>query len=160
LDKLRTRHQTLATAESCTGGLIGKCLTDIPGSSQVYRGGIIAYHNDIKQNLLGVDPQILNDKGAVSEETVLAMANGVRKLCGTSWGIAVSGIAGPDGGSPEKPVGLVWAAICSDDCVKTFQFEFPGDRETIRDRSVVTILNNLFQLLQIPVGTENKNTGT
>jgi len=101
---LTNGDRTLATAESCTGGMIGAAITSMAGSSQYYRGGVIAYDNAVKRRVLGVAPRILSKHGAVSGPTVLAMARGARKLLGTDCAIAVSGIAGPGGGSPAKPV--------------------------------------------------------
>jgi PncC family amidohydrolase len=105
---LTARHWTLATAESCTGGLIGAAITDLPGASAYFLGGIIAYDNRIKNQLLGVPETILAAHGAVSAQTVEAMAAGARRQLSADCAIAVSGVAGPDGGTPEKPVGLVY----------------------------------------------------
>jgi nicotinamide-nucleotide amidase len=108
---LRARGETLATAESCTGGLVGDLVTDVPGSSDYYRGGVVAYANDAKIGLLGVSLMTLGEHGAVSEACVTEMAEGVRRALGASWGVATSGIAGPGGGSDDKPVGLVHFAV-------------------------------------------------
>jgi len=108
---LRARGATIATAESCTGGLIGSLLTDVPGSSDYYVGGVIAYTNRVKRELLGVTPETLAEKGAVSRETALEMAHGVRRLLGSDYGLSVTGIAGPTGGTATKPVGLVYIAL-------------------------------------------------
>ncbi|HAL92724.1 MAG TPA: hypothetical protein DCM68_06845, partial [Verrucomicrobia bacterium] len=102
---LLARHQTLATAESCTGGLVGAALTSLPGSSAWYFGGIVAYSNALKPRLLGVPAETLAAHGAVSPETARAMAEGARKKCKADFALSVTGIAGPDGGTPEKPVG-------------------------------------------------------
>ncbi|WP_192821755.1 competence/damage-inducible protein A [Rufibacter sp. LB8] len=107
---LKARNLTIATAESCTGGLIAHKLTSVPGSSAYFKGSVVAYSNDVKQAQLGVTPETLAQHGAVSEETVKQMAEGVRQLLQTDIGIATSGIAGPDGGTPEKPVGTIWIA--------------------------------------------------
>jgi PncC family amidohydrolase len=108
---LRHHHATLATAESCTGGLIGSLLTDVPGSSDYYLGGVIAYSNQVKEHTLGVRAEILATVGAVSQETALQMAHGVRRLLGADYAVAVTGIAGPAGATPGKPVGLVYIAL-------------------------------------------------
>ncbi|MFB9863855.1 competence/damage-inducible protein A [Rufibacter immobilis] len=107
---LKDRNLTISTAESCTGGLVAHKLTSVPGSSAYFMGSVVAYSNAVKQAQLGVPPQTLDAHGAVSEETVCAMAQGVRQLLNTDVGIATSGIAGPDGGTPEKPVGTIWIA--------------------------------------------------
>lgn len=146
-DLLRKRGEKVATAESCSGGLVAKCLTDIPGSSDVVAGGIVAYSNDLKVHLLNVPPRTLEEFGAVSEEVVAEMAKGALEATGADWAISVSGIAGPGGGTPEKPVGLVWIGIGNRDRVECHRTEFPGDRETVRDRSVVVSLRLLWQRL-------------
>jgi len=107
---LEQRGLTLSVAESCTGGLIGDLVTDVPGSSRVYPGGVVAYANRPKRDLLGVPAELLQAHGAVSAEAVLAMAEGVRRALGTDVGVGVSGVAGPTGGSAEKPVGTVFIA--------------------------------------------------
>ncbi|MEO1098619.1 MAG: competence/damage-inducible protein A, partial [Bacteroidota bacterium] len=111
---LKNNQLTLATAESCTGGYLAHMITSVPGSSAYFQGSVIPYHNDHKMNLLGVKQNTLEEFGAVSEQTVIEMANGVRKKFNTGIGVATSGIAGPDGGSEEKPVGTVWIAISTD----------------------------------------------
>jgi len=110
---LKEKHATLSTAESCTGGYVAHLITSIAGSSDYYHGSIIAYHNNIKQSHLGVKETVLQDFGAVSREVVIAMAEGARKKLGTDYAISTSGVAGPDGGTPEKPVGTVWIAVAS-----------------------------------------------
>jgi nicotinamide-nucleotide amidase len=110
---LLERGQMMATAESLTGGLVASHIVDIPGSSAVLAGGIIAYQNEVKEQLLGVPHQFLEEKGAVSAETVKAMAEGTRQKFGCEWAIATSGIAGPGGAEPGKPVGTVWMAVAS-----------------------------------------------
>ena len=110
---LMAEHATLSTAESCTGGFVAHKITSIPGSSRYFTGSVVAYDNDVKMNTLGVSMDDLLEHGAVSEQAVKAMAEGVRKLMHTTYGIATSGVAGPDGGSPEKPVGTIWIACAS-----------------------------------------------
>lgn len=125
---LRQRHLTLATAESCTGGLISDRITDIPGSSEYFTGGIVAYSYEAKASLLNVSWDTLNTKGAVSKETVLEMARGVRNALGADISISVSGIAGPGGGTPEKPVGTTWIGLVTLEGEWTRHFVWSGDR--------------------------------
>ena len=147
-DLLKSRHLTLATAESCTGGNIAHEITSISGSSEYFRGTVVAYANDVKQQLLGVDTEILANDGAVSEPTVRAMATGACKAIGTDCAIATSGIAGPGGGSPDKPVGTVWiAAKCADNIVAK-KYHFPGSRDRVIDRASTTALIMLIELIR------------
>jgi PncC family amidohydrolase len=127
-DALRTRSLTLVTAESCTGGLVSDRITNISGSSEYFPGGIIAYSYEAKANLLGVSWETLNTHGAVSEETVLEMARGVRKLFNADIGISVSGIAGPTGGMPEKPVGTTCFGLATNTGEWARHFVWDGDR--------------------------------
>jgi len=126
---------TVATAESCTGGLLAKMLTDVPGSSKYFQQGWVTYSNQAKQELLGVSEQRLSEHGAVSEPVVLAMADGARARARSTFALSISGIAGPDGGTPTKPVGTVCIALAHPDGAAARTFLFPGDREFIRDRS-------------------------
>jgi nicotinamide-nucleotide amidase len=136
LDALRGSGARLAVAESCTGGLVSKWITDIPGSSAAFLGGVVAYANSLKCGVLGVDAATLERHGAVSAEVVEAMADGVLRLADADYGLAVSGIAGPDGGTAEKPVGTVWIAARSRaGGGRTERFFFPGSREAMRRRS-------------------------
>jgi PncC family amidohydrolase len=132
---LRQRGLRLAVAESCTGGLIGHRLTNIPGASTYYMGSITAYAYESKVRLLNVHWETLETFGAVSRETVLEMARGVRHALAADIGLSVSGIAGPGGGTPQKPVGLVWIGISSYDFEQTWKFQFSGDRIKIKDFS-------------------------
>ncbi|MDH3628670.1 MAG: nicotinamide-nucleotide amidohydrolase family protein [Acidobacteriota bacterium] len=142
LGKLLTEcGETIATAESCTGGLIGGALTSVPGSSDWFAGGVIAYTNDVKSKLLGVPADLLERHGAVSEAVVSAMARGVRGATGAGVGIAVSGIAGPAGGTDEKPVGTVCGAIAIGDGCHSTTWRFAGDREHVRQRTVAAALD-------------------
>ena len=134
LDACNQGGQTIALAESCTGGLVGTRLTAIPGSSAVFQGGAICYANSAKVEL-GVPARILEEHGAVSEEAVRAMAEAARRRFGSTLAAAVSGIAGPDGGTPEKPVGLVWFAFAGPKGVETARYTFPGSRGDIRARA-------------------------
>jgi nicotinamide-nucleotide amidase len=119
---LRNKGMTLSTAESCTGGNIAQLITSVAGSSDYFKGSIVAYSNEIKEQFLGVPHQVLVEHGAVSEQTVIAMAEGIRKRFGTDYAISVSGIAGPGGGTEEKPVGTTWIAVASPD--ETFARKF------------------------------------
>ena len=127
---------TLATAESCTGGWIAKALTDVPGSSGWFAAGIVSYSNAAKTELLGVPAALLAAHGAVSEPVVRAMAEGARLRTGADFAVAVSGVAGPDGGTAEKPVGTVWFAWASPEGLRTQRVCFAGDREAVRRASV------------------------
>ncbi len=140
---LTTGKLTLSTAESCTGGMIGATITSVPGSSNWFKGGIIAYNNTIKTSLLGVSKETLNEFGAVSEETVTAMAKGAAQKLNTDCSIAVSGIAGPDGGTIEKPVGLVYIGICCRKKTEVFKHVYSGDRENVRKQTVLKSLEHL-----------------
>ena len=115
VQEMTARGLTLATAESCTGGLMGKRITDVPGASACYLGGVVSYQNEVKENLLGVRHETLMTKGAVSEDTACQMAEGVRKALGADIGISTTGVAGPGGGTPEKPVGLIYVGISTGD---------------------------------------------
>ncbi len=129
---LEERKLTVSFAESCTGGLISYNLTSIPGASSVFRGSIVAYSDDLKERLLKVDPKEIQTRGAVSEEVVTAMARSVREVTGSDLGVAVSGIAGPDGGNEDKPVGLVYLAASDGRHTICERRRFPGDREDVR----------------------------
>lgn len=139
--QLKEHRLTIATAESCTGGLIGSKITDVAGASTVYRGSVIAYHNEIKQTELNVSKEILNTVGAVSEATVLEMARSVKAKMGVDIAVAVSGILGPTGATAEKPVGLVCFAIASVKGVQAFSFNFPYDRSLNKEMAAKTALN-------------------
>lgn len=142
------RKETVCVAESCTGGMIGGAFTDLPGSSAVFNGGFICYTNDLKQKLLHVDAQILEEQGAVSQPVVEAMAQNAREVTGSDYALAVSGIAGPDGGSDEKPVGTVWMAVASSDGVISKKEVFNGNRHKIRMRTVYFVMNLLRRSLK------------
>ena len=148
LERCRIRGFTLAAAESCTGGLVAARLTDVSGSSDVFRGSIVAYADDVKENELGVARALLERHGAVSPEVAQAMARGVRERLGADLGVAVTGIAGPDGGTEEKPVGLVLIHAVGPDGEKARQIELPGDRETVRGRATVAALHLVRKLLE------------
>jgi nicotinamide-nucleotide amidase len=156
LQMCRSRGLTIGVAESCTGGLLGARLTAIPGSSDVVLGGVIAYHNVVKRETLGVSDASLAAHGAVSEEVVREMAAGARRVTGARVGLAITGVAGPSGGTPEKPVGTVWLAVDVDGDVATQRHHLWGDRGEIRERAAQYTLDLLrVQLLAnqaAPVG--------
>lgn len=143
-EALLSKGQMMATAESCTGGLIASHLVDIPGSSAILAGGIVAYQNEVKEKLLNVPAEILNTVGAVSAETVKAMAEGARKQFGCEWAVATSGIAGPGGAEPGKPVGTVWIAVASSLQNEAFCEIFQGNRNQVREKSVYRTLSLLL----------------
>ncbi|MGZ3443069.1 MAG: competence/damage-inducible protein A [Polyangia bacterium] len=145
--RLLEGQATLAVAESCTGGLVGQMLTAIPGSSRYFLGGVIAYANELKRELLGVKQETLDAHGAVSEPTALEMADGVRARTGATWGIAVTGIAGPDGGSADKPVGTVFIAVTSASVKEVRRLFWPAERELVRQLSAHAALHLLFKTL-------------
>jgi nicotinamide-nucleotide amidase len=146
LDRCRELKLTLAVAESCTGGMLGERLTNIPGSSDVFLGGVIAYHNDVKKDLLGVTANDLEKHGAVSEAVALQMAAGIRERTGADVGVSVTGIAGPGGGTPEKPVGLIWVAVHASEA-KARRFHVGGDRAEIRQRAAQAALEMVRRAL-------------
>jgi PncC family amidohydrolase len=125
---LRMRRLTLAVAESCTGGLLGSRVTDVPGSSDYFLGGILAYANSAKVSLLGVSAATLEQFGAVSRETVVEMAQGARRVVGADLALSVSGIAGPGGGTPDKPTGTTWIGLAAPDGAWARHFCWDGDR--------------------------------
>jgi len=147
LDALRAAGMRIAVAESCTGGMLGMRLTAIPGSSDVVLGGIIAYHNDVKVQQLGVREATLTSFGAVSEETAREMATGARAALGAAVGVGITGIAGPDGGTADKPVGTVCVAVDVAGTVKSFRASMVGDRHEIRQRSAQAALNLVRRML-------------
>lgn len=141
LDLCRARGLRLATAESCTGGLVAARLTDVPGSSDVFAGGVIAYANEVKTAQLGVPAPLVTAHGAVSAEVAAAMAGGVRARLGVDVGLAVTGVAGPGGGSEAKPVGLVHFHVSTPEVERGGEFSLPADRETVRARATVAALH-------------------
>jgi PncC family amidohydrolase len=138
---------TLAVAESCTGGLIGHRITDVPGSSTYFLGGVIAYAYEAKERLLGVRHSTLYEYGAVSEQTAGEMARGARRVVGADIGIAVTGIAGPSGGLPDKPVGTTWVAVSTRDREWTERHQWDGNRDENKAASVDAALELLLQVL-------------
>jgi nicotinamide-nucleotide amidase len=140
--------ETVAVAESCTGGLLGGEFTSVSGSSAYFAGGVIAYSNEIKEKILGVEHQILIEHGAVSRETAEQMAQNVRSKFNVDYGISITGIAGPTGGTPDKPVGTVWIAVSSKEGNIAKKFNFGADRNVNRQRSVGAALNLLLQTIK------------
>ena len=135
--------KTISAAESCTGGTISAMLTSVPGSSSYYLGSVTSYANSVKTGVLGVPESVIADHGAVSSECVAAMAEGVRRLTGSDFSVATSGIAGPGGGSEEKPVGLVWIGVSSKMGTETFRMIFKSDRKRNIERFASSALNIL-----------------
>lgn len=144
---LKGTGKTVSTAESCTGGSIAALLTSVAGSSEYFLGSVVSYANSVKSGVLGVDEKIIEEHGAVSSECVAAMAEGVRKLTGSDFSIATSGIAGPGGGSDAKPVGLVWIGVSSHKSTETFSMVFKGDRKRNIERFAANALNILRKKL-------------
>jgi nicotinamide-nucleotide amidase len=158
-EALRARGETLATAESCTGGWLGQRITAVPGSSAWFQGGVVSYADRVKEELLGVPAELLAAHGAVSEPVARAMACGVRRRLGATWGLAVTGIAGPAGGSADKPVGTVHLALAGpgegDEAVSHRGVRFPGDRERVRWMSTQLALEMLRRRLLGLAATED-----
>lgn len=148
---LKERSMKIASVESCTGGLISKIITDAPGSSEVFDVGITTYSNEMKHKMVGVPDEILAQYGAVSSQTAEAMAAGIRRVSGADIGVATTGIAGPCGGTPAKPVGLVYTAIAVSDGVRVtrLMIDEPGaDRDYIRRKTAETVLQNVIGYLK------------
>ena len=144
----RARGLTLATAESCTGGLVASRITAVPGASEVFVGSVVAYADDVKEAGLGVPADLIAQHGAVSAEVAAAMAEGARERLGADVAVAVTGVAGPGGGTPEKPVGLVFAHASGPDGEKSVRTELPGDREMIRGRATAASLHLVRRMLE------------
>jgi nicotinamide-nucleotide amidase len=140
---LATRHQTLAVAESCTGGLLANRITNVPGASEVFLAGYVCYANQAKTEMLNVDPRLIKEHGAVSEQVALALAEHARAQAGSSYALATTGIAGPDGGSPDKPVGTVYVALAAPGETILKKFFLPTDRETFKQLATQSALNLL-----------------
>ena len=141
----REKGVTVATAESCTGGLVAGRITAVPGASAVFLGGVVSYANAVKRDVLGVPQEVLDRVGAVSAECAEAMARGARACLKAGVAVSVTGIAGPDGGSPQKPVGLVYLGVASAAGVRTECFRLSGDREAIRRQAVERALELLLE---------------
>jgi PncC family amidohydrolase len=145
---LREREWTLALGESCTGGLLGHRITNIPGSSEYFLGGVVAYAYEAKERLLGVEHNTLYEHGAVSRETALEMARGARSAFGADVGLSVTGIAGPGGGLPDKPVGLTWVAVSIREGEWAESYLLEGDRHANKAQSVEVALGLLQKILE------------
>lgn len=150
---LKSHGKTMSTAESCTGGSIASLITSISGSSEYYLGSVVSYANSVKTDVLGVPSEIIERYGAVSSECVAAMAEGVRKLTGTDYSVATSGIAGPGGGSDEKPVGTRWIGVSSQKSTETFKLHFKGDRK----RNIERFAANALNILRVKLVNELNN---
>lgn len=146
-ESLEQRGEMMATAESCTGGLIASSIVDIPGSSAVLAGGIVAYQNEIKVKLLDISADTIDKHGVVSGETVKEMAAGARKKFGCEWAVSTSGIAGPGGAEPGKPVGTVWIAVASSLQNEAFCEVFSGNRNEVREKSVYKAMQLLLNFI-------------
>jgi nicotinamide-nucleotide amidase len=143
----RLRGMTLSLAESCSGGLIAKRITDVPGSSRYFLEGVVTYSNEAKMRQLEISAQLLGSFGAVSPECALAMAKGIKNVSGSDLGMAVTGIAGPDGGTEDKPVGTVFISLAAPDGCWTERFQFTGNRDEIRNMTACTALEWLRRYL-------------
>jgi len=146
LESLRWRKATLAVAESCTGGMLAKQLTDIPGSSVSFVGGVVSYSNEVKGSFLGVSETLIKKFGAVSRPVAAAMASGIRARMGSTWGMGITGIAGPAGGTRTKPVGLVYIGLAGPGMRKTLDLHLRGSRDAIRQRTVIAALDMLRRI--------------
>jgi competence/damage-inducible protein CinA-like protein len=147
---LTENRATIAVAESCTGGMLAERLTNVPGSSAYFLGGVVCYSNELKTSFLGVLPELIEAKGAVSSEVALALADGIRKRTGATLGVGITGIAGPTGGTPEKPVGLVHIGIADEHGPREKSFHFPADRDRIRQLATQTALDTVRRYFLFP----------
>ena len=146
VENLTARKVKLAVAESCTGGMLAGRLTDISGISQVFLGGVVAYANEIKIDLLDVPSSVIEKQGAVSEEAAQLMADGIRRLTGATHGFSTTGVAGPGGGSQEKPVGTVFVGISCDEYKKVFPLSLKGNRQDVRNSTVEFVMEKIIEL--------------
>ena len=146
-DELKKRHETIATAESCTGGLLAHMLTNVSGSSEYFDCGVISYSNTAKKHLLGIPGELLKNYGAVSKEVAAAMAKTIQEQAQVNYGLATTGIAGPTGGTKDKPIGLVYIAISTKTTVVVKQFLFSGDRLANKESTCMAALELLLEIL-------------
>lgn len=151
-EALRQHGRTLSSAESCTGGAIASRLTAMPGASQYFKGGVVAYSNELKRQMLNVKAETLEKHGAVSEETVREMVEGVRNVCRTDFAVATTGIAGPDGGTPDKPVGTVWIGVASEKRTVTKLLHFSDQRAQVIERTCNQVFSELIKLIRESCG--------
>ncbi len=147
---MRDKGFTISVAESCTGGLLGNMITDVPGSSDYFLGGVISYSNDSKVSLLGVGEGVLRSKGAVSEEVAIQMASGVRSKFGATIGVGITGIAGPSGGTQSKPVGLVFIAVSAHDSSYCRRAVFDGGRASVKKQAAERALEMVLEQARRP----------
>jgi len=148
-DKLKDQNLSLGLAESCTGGYISHLITSLAGSSEYFKGGIVAYSNEVKVKVLQVEEDVINLYGAVSKEVVEQMARNLLHILNVDYGVAVSGIAGPSGGTAEKPVGTVWIAVANNNEINAKCFSFDGNRKQVIQQASTTALNMLYCLLLV-----------
>lgn len=148
VNKLIEKKLTITSAESCTGGLFSASITSISGSSECFEGSFITYSNEIKNRIIGVKKETLLNYGAVSKECVIEMSENARKIMKSDISIAVSGIAGPNGGSEDKPVGLVWICLSAENYTKAYKNIFSGNRDEIREESVIFALNLVLDFIK------------
>ena len=146
VSKAKAHNFKLAIAESCTGGIVCSSITSVPGSSEVFDRGFITYSYESKTEVLGVDAKLIINKGAVSQEVAAEMAKGALAKSAANLAVAITGIAGPTGGTPSKPVGLVWFATAKNSEVKTYHFNFTGDRNSVREKASIKALELLLEL--------------
>ena len=151
---LNQKGMTVATAESCTGGLVAKKITDVAGASNCFHCGFVTYSNEKKDDLLAVSCETLEQHGAVSLETALEMSYGVRMRSGADIGVSMTGIAGPGGGTKEKPVGLVYISICAKDFHQAYKLQLSGDREMVRERTSLYVLDMIRRYLMDCLGAD------
>ncbi len=146
-ERLTVQQELMSSAESCTGGLIAKYCTDRAGSSDWFDRGFVTYSNAAKQDMLGVSASLIDGYGAVSEPVAVAMAQGARERSLAAYSVAVTGVAGPSGGSEEKPVGTVWIAVAGPDQYRATRYQFDGDREAVREATAKQALTDLLAIL-------------
>ncbi|MFA5033823.1 MAG: CinA family protein [bacterium] len=148
---LKEKKLTISVVESCSGGLIQKIITDTAGSSEYFLGGVVAYSNELKEKLIGVKHSTLLKYGAVSKETSVELANGITKITGSDIGISTTGIAGPGGGTKDKPVGLVYIGICIGKKTTSYKYLFKGNREKIRKQTAEEGLKKVIEMLNFRI---------
>ncbi|MEW6087224.1 MAG: CinA family protein [bacterium] len=147
------KRLTLAVAESCTGGLVGHRITNVPGSSKYFQMSLVSYSDEVKNKVLGVPVDILREFGAVSSQTATAMAKRAKKMAVTNVGLGITGIAGPDGGTKEKPAGLVYIAVVTDDKIVCKEYHFDGQRQDVKNQAAQKSMELLHEIL-LPLSNE------